>query len=164
MLLEFGSILLRRAQAHVVLLPSAGMGHLAPFLRLAALLSQNHRCQLTLITTHPTISLAESSFISGFLSRHSSPFPPPRVFSYIFFTSSTRMPSLFAYYHVVATTMNLGFSDDVIEIPSITPAVPISSVPPLRFNGILIKIELRNLDQMIQIEGIPLKFGRRGDD
>ncbi|PRQ40692.1 putative UDP-glucuronosyl/UDP-glucosyltransferase [Rosa chinensis] len=65
---ECGNVLLRRAQAHVVLLPSAGMGHLTPFLRLAALLSQNHRCQLTLITTHPTVSLAESSLISRFLS------------------------------------------------------------------------------------------------
>ncbi|KAL5759412.1 hypothetical protein ACOSQ2_018250 [Xanthoceras sorbifolium] len=52
---------------HVVLLPSAGMGHLIPFLRLAASLVHKH-CRLTLITTHPTVSLAESQFISSFLS------------------------------------------------------------------------------------------------
>ncbi|KAM5567322.1 UDP-glycosyltransferase 13 [Rosa sericea] len=195
---ESGNVLLRRAQAHVVLLPSAGMGHLTPFLRLAALLSQNHRCQLTLITTHPTVSLAESSLISRFLSafprvtqlhfhllpldsttvNSTDPFflrfeairrsahllspllsslsPPPSALvydvslispvltviealpfhlpAYIFFTSSARMLSLFAYYHIVATELNLGFGDDVVEIPSINPAVPISSVPPLLLN------------------------------
>ncbi|KAB2624485.1 hypothetical protein D8674_016145 [Pyrus ussuriensis x Pyrus communis] len=57
-------------KTHVVLFPSAGMGHLTPFLRLAALLvSQNHcPLTLTLITTHPTVSLAESSLITRFLS------------------------------------------------------------------------------------------------
>ncbi|KAK6280936.1 hypothetical protein POUND7_014761 [Theobroma cacao] len=52
---------------HVALLPSSGMGHLLPFLRLAgSLISQ--RCQVTLITTHPIVSLAESQLISAFLS------------------------------------------------------------------------------------------------
>lgn len=41
------------------------------------------------------------------------------------------MLSLFAYYHVVATTTTLQFVDDVLEIPSINPAIPISSIPPL---------------------------------
>ncbi|PQQ00273.1 UDP-glycosyltransferase 708D1-like [Prunus yedoensis var. nudiflora] len=63
--------LLRTPETHVALFPSAGMGHLTPFLRLAALLlARNHcpRLKLTLITTHPTVSLAESSLISRFLS------------------------------------------------------------------------------------------------
>ncbi|KAI9168805.1 hypothetical protein LWI28_002206 [Acer negundo] len=54
-------------QPHVALIPSAGMGHLIPFLRLAVSLV-NHHCRVTLITTHPTVSHAESRFISSFLS------------------------------------------------------------------------------------------------
>ncbi|XP_022734738.1 UDP-glycosyltransferase 13-like [Durio zibethinus] len=52
---------------HVALLPSSGMGHLIPFLRLAASLVHCH-CQLTLITLDPVVSFAESQLISRFLS------------------------------------------------------------------------------------------------
>ncbi|XP_028756563.1 UDP-glycosyltransferase 13-like [Neltuma alba] len=55
------------SDAHVALLPSAGMGHLTPFLRLAALLAHNN-VRVTLITTHPTVSLAESQLLSRFRS------------------------------------------------------------------------------------------------
>ncbi|KAG6708621.1 UDP-glycosyltransferase 708G1-like [Carya illinoinensis] len=54
-------------QPHVALLPSAGMGHLTPFLRLATLLVRQH-CRVTLVTTHPTVSLSESRLVSQFLS------------------------------------------------------------------------------------------------
>ncbi|CAK8577287.1 unnamed protein product [Lathyrus sativus] len=52
---------------HVVMFPSAGMGHLTPFLRLASLLLNNH-CKLTLITPLPTVSHAESHLLSHFHS------------------------------------------------------------------------------------------------
>ncbi|KAF1863555.1 hypothetical protein Lal_00030603 [Lupinus albus] len=52
---------------HVALLPSAGMGHLTPFLRLAAMFV-HHNCHVTLITTHPTVSKSESDLISKFHS------------------------------------------------------------------------------------------------
>ncbi|GMY25894.1 UDP-glycosyltransferase 13-like [Fagus crenata] len=52
---------------HVALLPNAGMGHLTHFLRLATQLVHHH-CHVTLITTHPTVSLAESQLITRFLS------------------------------------------------------------------------------------------------
>jgi len=50
---------------HLVLLPSSGMGHLTPFLRLAASLAV-HNVQVTLITAHPTVSLAESDTLNQF--------------------------------------------------------------------------------------------------
>ncbi|KAL5723043.1 hypothetical protein ACHQM5_006489 [Ranunculus cassubicifolius] len=54
-------------QPHIALLPSSGMGHLTPLLRLAsALINQN--IKLTFITIHPTVSLAESRYISQFLT------------------------------------------------------------------------------------------------
>ncbi|KAH8483613.1 hypothetical protein H0E87_028134 [Populus deltoides] len=53
--------------AHVALLPSAGMGHLTPFLRLAALLTARN-VQVTFITPHPTVSLTESHALSGFFA------------------------------------------------------------------------------------------------
>ncbi|KAJ6371283.1 hypothetical protein OIU77_001732 [Salix suchowensis] len=52
-----------RKLAHVALLPSAGMGHLTPFLRLAALLVARN-VQVTFITPHPTVSLTESRALS----------------------------------------------------------------------------------------------------
>ncbi|KAK3001231.1 hypothetical protein RJ639_020358 [Escallonia herrerae] len=56
-------------QPHVALLPSAGMGHLTPFLRLAAMLA-SRSCTVTLITIQPTISEAESTHITSFFATH----------------------------------------------------------------------------------------------
>ncbi|KAK7260371.1 hypothetical protein RIF29_26362 [Crotalaria pallida] len=52
---------------HVVVLPSAGMGHLTPFLRLSALLLHQH-CKVTLIIPQPTVTLSESQLLSRFHS------------------------------------------------------------------------------------------------
>ncbi|KAM7269526.1 hypothetical protein ACFE04_025023 [Oxalis oulophora] len=54
---------------HIALIPSAGMGHLTPFLRFAASLVDRH-CQVTLITIQPTISNAESQLVTRFLSAY----------------------------------------------------------------------------------------------
>ncbi|XP_062111347.1 UDP-glycosyltransferase 708G1-like [Humulus lupulus] len=60
--------LLNTKTTHVALFPSAGMGHLIPFLRFAALLLRRSDCRVTLITINPTVSLAESRHTSQFLS------------------------------------------------------------------------------------------------
>ncbi|KAK8470406.1 hypothetical protein PHAVU_004G138400 [Phaseolus vulgaris] len=55
------------AGVHVGFLSSAGMGHLNPCLRLAAVFLR-HGCKVTLFTPKPTLSLAESNLISAFSS------------------------------------------------------------------------------------------------
>ncbi|XP_027359107.1 UDP-glycosyltransferase 708D1-like [Abrus precatorius] len=52
---------------HLAFLTSAGMGHLNPCLRIAALFLK-HGCRVTLITPKPTVSHAESNLISRFCS------------------------------------------------------------------------------------------------
>nr|CAD1837101.1 unnamed protein product [Ananas comosus var. bracteatus] len=53
-----------RRAAHVALIPSAGMGHLAPFCRLAVALSDGG-CDVSLLSAQPTVSAAESDRISA---------------------------------------------------------------------------------------------------
>ncbi|KAF0903436.1 hypothetical protein E2562_027720 [Oryza meyeriana var. granulata] len=50
---------------HVVLIPSAGMGHLVPFGRLAVALSSGHGCDVSLVTVLPTVSTAESKHLEA---------------------------------------------------------------------------------------------------
>ncbi|KAI3503281.1 hypothetical protein L1887_31721 [Cichorium endivia] len=52
---------------HIALLPSAGMGHLTPLLRLAAMLASCN-CTVTLITAQPPVSTAEATHITAFLA------------------------------------------------------------------------------------------------
>lgn len=56
-------------QPHVAIFPNAGMGHLMPYLRLAATLLGS-RCRVTLITACPTLTTAESALITSFLSTY----------------------------------------------------------------------------------------------
>ncbi|KAK4367578.1 hypothetical protein RND71_011370 [Anisodus tanguticus] len=56
-------------EPHVALLPSAGMGHLMPFLRLAAMLASRN-CKVTLLTAQPTVSTAESNHLNSFFAAH----------------------------------------------------------------------------------------------
>ncbi|XP_027348668.1 UDP-glycosyltransferase 13-like [Abrus precatorius] len=54
---------------HVGMMPSAGMGHLTPMLRLASLLL-NHKCKVTIINPLPTVSQAEAQLLSRFRSTY----------------------------------------------------------------------------------------------
>ncbi|KAG6502104.1 hypothetical protein ZIOFF_041993 [Zingiber officinale] len=56
-----------RRTPHIVFLPSSGMGHLNPFLRLAAQLSARD-CRVSLLTTHPTVSAAEERHVDAFFA------------------------------------------------------------------------------------------------
>uniref|UniRef100_A0ACD5VCG6 Uncharacterized protein n=2 Tax=Avena sativa TaxID=4498 RepID=A0ACD5VCG6_AVESA len=53
------------ALPHVVLLPSAGMGHLVPFSRLAVALTSGHGCDVSVATVLPTVSSAESAHLEA---------------------------------------------------------------------------------------------------
>ncbi|CAL5052481.1 unnamed protein product [Urochloa decumbens] len=53
------------ARTHVVLLPSAGMGHLVPFGRLAVALSQGDGCDVSVAAVLPTVSSAESRHLDA---------------------------------------------------------------------------------------------------
>jgi 2-hydroxyflavanone C-glucosyltransferase len=56
------------AAPHVVLMPSAGMGHLNPFSRLAASLSD--LCKVSMVSISPTVSSAESRHLTNMLSTY----------------------------------------------------------------------------------------------
>ncbi|XP_051141029.1 UDP-glycosyltransferase 708G1-like [Andrographis paniculata] len=54
---------------HVALIPSAGMGHLIPFLRLSAMLAARG-CAVSIIAAHPTVSATESDHLSAFFAAY----------------------------------------------------------------------------------------------
>ncbi|KAL2499904.1 UDP-glycosyltransferase 71B5 [Abeliophyllum distichum] len=54
---------------HIAIFPTAGMGHLMPFLRLAAMLATRN-CTVTVIAAKPTVSAAESDQLSSFFATH----------------------------------------------------------------------------------------------
>ncbi|OEL36881.1 UDP-glucose:2-hydroxyflavanone C-glucosyltransferase [Dichanthelium oligosanthes] len=53
------------ATPRIVLFPSAGMGHLVPFARLAVALSAGNCCDVSLVTALPTVSSAEARHIAA---------------------------------------------------------------------------------------------------
>nr|CAD1841715.1 unnamed protein product [Ananas comosus var. bracteatus] len=84
---------------HIVLLPSAGMGHLIPFSRLAAALSALG-CDVSFVVVHPTVSAAETRHVSDLLAAFPAirplPFHLPRSIppSTSILSSSNSRPSV----------------------------------------------------------------------
>ncbi|KAK3129765.1 hypothetical protein QOZ80_6BG0484340 [Eleusine coracana subsp. coracana] len=60
------------SRPHIVLLPSAGMGHLVPFGRLAVALSSTHGCDVSMATAAPTVSAAESRHLEALFAAYPS--------------------------------------------------------------------------------------------
>ncbi|KAJ4816639.1 Glycosyltransferase [Rhynchospora pubera] len=56
------------SELHVVLIPSAGMGHLNPFSRLAATLADH--CKVTMVSNIPAVSSAESHHLADMFSAY----------------------------------------------------------------------------------------------
>ncbi|OAY73126.1 UDP-glycosyltransferase [Ananas comosus] len=127
-----------RRAAHVALIPSAGMGHLAPFCRLAVALSDGGY--------DPTISAAESDRISALFASfprirplllhlpplHPSEFPPsadPFYLRYILFTTSASMLALYTYFPTYLDAAEPGSPIGDIDIPGLW-RVPRASVVP----------------------------------
>ncbi|CAN6571980.1 unnamed protein product [Malus baccata var. baccata] len=124
---------------HIALLPSAGMGHLTPFIRIAAMLSSRN-CIVSLITARPSVSAAESAHISFFLSQHpkvnhiefqaiSSPDPTTDDPFFVQFEATTR--SVHLLYPLLAASsppVSAIFSDFVVA-STITPVAADLGVP-----------------------------------
>ncbi|TQD79755.1 hypothetical protein C1H46_034679 [Malus baccata] len=103
---------------HIALLPSAGMGHLTPFLRLAAMLSSRN-CTVTLVTARPSVSAAESDHISFFLSQH------PKVnhieFQVISSTNPTTDDPFFLQFEATTRSVHLLYPSFAASSPPVSP-------------------------------------------
>ncbi|RCV21286.1 hypothetical protein SETIT_4G127300v2 [Setaria italica] len=53
------------ARPHVMFIPSAGMGHLLPFLRVIAALARHDDVDVSVVTVLPTVSAAEADHLAG---------------------------------------------------------------------------------------------------
>ncbi|KAB2610332.1 anthocyanidin 3-O-glucosyltransferase 2-like [Pyrus ussuriensis x Pyrus communis] len=102
---------------HIALLPSAGMGHLTPFLRVAAMLSSRN-CTVSLITACPSVSAAESAHISFFLSQH------PKVnhieFQVISFPNPTTDDPFFLQFEATTRSVHLLYPSLAASSPPVS--------------------------------------------
>ncbi|XP_057759314.1 UDP-glycosyltransferase 708G1-like [Arachis stenosperma] len=121
--------------AHVALLPSAGMGHLTPFLRLAAMLCHHH-CHVTLITPKPTVSNAESKLLSKFFSA----FPQVNQLNLHLLPSSSHTANADPFFlqfdairrschllHPLLSSLSPPLSSFVYDMTLISPVLPIAT-------------------------------------
>ncbi|KAH9740267.1 UDP-glucose:2-hydroxyflavanone C-glucosyltransferase [Citrus sinensis] len=158
------------------LLSSSGMGHLTPFLRLAALLTAHHVKKMTLFTTtlkspenHVTSSLSLLPSLSSpplsapvtDMTLTASVLPISRAINvpnYIFFTSSAKMLTLFVSFH----THTLVGSKDAIEMPTLEPIPKPWILPPLfqDMNNFLKTSFIENAKKMTESDGILVNISK----
>nr|CAD1837037.1 unnamed protein product [Ananas comosus var. bracteatus] len=124
-----------RRAAHVALIPSAGMGHLAPFCRLAVALSDGG-CDVSLLSAQPTVSAAESDRISALFASfprirplllhlpplHPSEFPPSADPFYLRYEMIRRSAHLLA---PIFESSSLPISAVVIDIALASAVLPV---------------------------------------
>uniref|UniRef100_A0A0D9WPE5 UDP-glycosyltransferase CGT n=1 Tax=Leersia perrieri TaxID=77586 RepID=A0A0D9WPE5_9ORYZ len=58
-----------RARPHVVFVPSAGMGHLLPFIRFITALSSHDAVDISVVTVLPTVSAAEADHLAALFNK-----------------------------------------------------------------------------------------------
>nr|QLF98872.1 2-hydroxyflavanone C-arabinosyltransferase [Pistia stratiotes] len=123
---------------HIVILPSAGMGHLTVSTRLAAALV-SHGCLVTLITPLPMVSEAESNCISNLCSSfphirllelHLLPFDAPDVDPFLRqFESIRRSAALLEPLLVSVTPPVSALLTDVTVFSSVVPVTKALRIP-----------------------------------
>ncbi|KAI6670512.1 hypothetical protein NL676_005397 [Syzygium grande] len=96
----------RKSTIHVALFPSSGMGHLMPFLRLAASLVAND-VRVTFIAAHPTVSLAESCALSSFFTSFPQVSPKQLCLLPIDESSSNTDDPFYRHYEVICSSCRL---------------------------------------------------------
>lgn len=95
---------LDKTAPHIALFPTAGMGHLMPFLRLASMLATRN-CTITLITAQPTVSAAESDQLSRFFASHEN--IKGLQFQLIPYNPSTDIDPFFAQFISISNSVHL---------------------------------------------------------
>ncbi|KAK1309779.1 Anthocyanidin 5,3-O-glucosyltransferase [Acorus calamus] len=153
--------------AHVALLPSAGMGHLTPFLRLASSLV-SLGCRVTLLRPLPIVSSAESIQFSDFLSSHPTvhcldlhllPFDPSSANStdpfFLQYESISRSaPVLLPQLLDPLEPKPSALVTDIFLASSVAPVLPRSPQPPLFRPLHLLRFHALPL-RMLQHPGLP---------
>ncbi|XP_055805092.1 UDP-glycosyltransferase 708C1-like [Solanum dulcamara] len=165
-------------EPHVALLPSAGMGHLMPFLRFASMLASRN-CKVTLLTAQPIVSAAESNHLNSFFSAHphiqrldfhvvplqsSNPHGDPFFLQFEAITRSVHLlPPLLSSLSPPISALFLDFAaatcvDQLADDPSLSISYYILSTTSARFFSLITHLPNLSLERScenLQLPGLP---------